>query len=224
MTCLHGRVDRVASRSGELADDRPRLADDRIEERRLARVRPSDDDDRDLIALRLSPASPSVLSGSSATSSSSRSPVPIPCKAEIAIGSPNPSRYSSGAITCFEGSSSLLAATTTGAGARRSTSAISKSPASGPARPSTMNTTASAPSIAVAIWARTPSPISDRSPLSKPPVSISARSRPAQSVRISLRSLVTPGVSSTTAAREPLRRFTRVDLPALGLPTTTIVA
>src|ERR1044071_6518842 len=35
-----------------------------------------------------------------------------------------------------------------------------------------------------------------------------------------MRSRVTPGLSCTTASRRPRMRFTRVDLPTLGLPTT----
>ena len=43
---------------------------------------------------------------------------------------------------------------------------------------------------------------------------------PAPLAHASLRSRVTPGCSSTTAWRDDVSRFTRVDLPAFGNPTT----
>ena len=44
----HG-VDRVARRSGDVGDDRPLLADELVEERRLADVRPAEDRDANLV-------------------------------------------------------------------------------------------------------------------------------------------------------------------------------
>src|SRR5664279_5041783 len=64
---------------------------------------------------------------------------------------------------------------------------------------------------------------SDWSEVSKPPVSISLSGWPVHSVSTTLRSRVTPGVSWTTATRVPVRRLIRVDLPALGTPTTAKV-
>ena len=55
---------------------------------------------------------------------------------------------------------------------------------------------------------------------SQPPVSTTVNARPAQLASYDTRSRVTPGTSSTTASRRPMIRFTSVDLPTLGRPTT----
>jgi hypothetical protein len=55
---------------------------------------------------------------------------------------------------------------------------------------------------------------------SQPPVSTSTNARPFHSATSSRRSRVTPGRSSTIAARWPTMRFTSDDLPTLGRPTT----
>ena len=56
-----------------------------------------------------------------------------------------------------------------------------------------------------------------RSPRSsQPPVSTTRNARPFHSATSSLRSRVTPGRSSTIAARRPTMRFTSVDLPTFG--------
>ena len=55
--------------------------------------------------------------------------------------------------------------------------------------------------------------------MSTPPVSTSRNSCPVHSQTSSLRSRVTPGVSWTTACREPVSRLTSVDLPTFGKPT-----
>ena len=52
-----------------------------------------------------------------------------------------------------------------------------------------------------------------------PPVSTSRNSWPHQSASAKLRSLVTPGLSSTIACLRPIIRLNRVDLPTFGLPT-----
>ena len=57
---------------------------------------------------------------------------------------------------------------------------------------------------------------------STPPVSISAKRRPFQSVASSLRSRVIPDRSCTTASRDWVRRLTSEDLPTFGYPTTAI--
>ena len=88
------RVDRVARRARHLRHDRALLADERVEERRLADVRPAEDRDADrLVAVTVRVDSP----GSSATISSSRSPVFVPCSAESGNGSPRPRRWNSSA-------------------------------------------------------------------------------------------------------------------------------
>ena len=56
---------------------------------------------------------------------------------------------------------------------------------------------------------------------SQPPVSTMVKWWPHHSASSSLRSRVTPGRSSTTAARRPTMRLTRVDLPTFGRPATT---
>ena len=56
-----------------------------------------------------------------------------------------------------------------------------------------------------------------------PPVSISVNSHPAHVTSNSFRSLVTPGRSSTMASLFPMIRFTSVDFPTFGLPTTATV-
>ena len=55
---------------------------------------------------------------------------------------------------------------------------------------------------------------------SQPPVSIRRNRRPRHSPTNSLRSRVTPGFSCTIASRRPTMRFTSVDFPTLGRPTT----
>jgi hypothetical protein len=51
------------------------------------------------------------------------------------------------------------------------------------------------------------------------PVSTTVKRRPSHSALYETRSRVTPGVSSTTASRRPMMRFTRADLPTFGRPT-----
>ena len=58
-------------------------------------------------------------------------------------------------------------------------------------------------------------------PASQPPVSMMENGTPIHSAVSTLRSRVTPGSSSTTAARSPTMRLTRDDLPTLGRPATT---
>jgi hypothetical protein len=53
-----------------------------------------------------------------------------------------------------------------------------------------------------------------------PPVSTTVNARPFHSLSASMRSRVVPGVSSTTASREPASRLNKVDLPTLGRPTS----
>src|SRR4051794_6735488 len=59
--------------------------------------------------------------------------------------------------------------------------------------------------------------------MSTPPVSIRRKRWFRHSQISSLRSRVTPGVSWTTAARDPVSRFTSVDFPTLGKPTIATV-
>src|SRR5205823_10217223 len=63
----------------------------------------------------------------------------------------------------------------------------------------------------------------DESAMSTPPVSTNRNRCPFHSATSSLRSRVTPDVSCTTAAREPVKRLTSVDLPTFGNPTIATV-
>ncbi len=164
-----------------------------------------------------SPSSPSTSGGGSrSTIASSRSPVPRPCSADTLIGSPRPSPCSSSAPASWAVSSTLFASTSTGRRDRRRMSASSSSPATRPARASMTSSTRSASSTAWRAWSATCDCMCEGSAASTPPVSTRTNSRPFQSHGISFRSRVTPGVSSTTALREPVSRLTRVDFPAFG--------
>ena len=82
----HRRVDRVARRAGDLRHDEPLLAEQPVDERRLADVRPADHRDAERGFL-----SPARAAGSCATSASSRSPEPLPLIADTGNSSPTPS-------------------------------------------------------------------------------------------------------------------------------------
>src|SRR5215208_3305591 len=116
-------------------------------------------------------------------------------------------------------SSTLLAATSTGLSAPRSSRASSVSPGRTPVRASTTSTATSDSASAARACDWTARARSSSSSRSTPPVSTSTKRRPFHSVSISLRSRVTPDCSWTTASRVPVRRFTSVDLPTLGNPT-----
>ena len=114
------------------------------------------------------------------------------------------------------GESILLAASTTGRPPRRSISATSASPARIPARASTTSSATSASESASRTWSRIETASGAVSSRSTPPVSISAKLRPFQSVGSSLRSRVIPDVSCTTASRDCVSRLTSEDLPTFG--------
>src|SRR4051812_37490367 len=116
-------------------------------------------------------------------------------------------------------SSTLLAATSTGFSAPRSSRASSVSPGRRPVRASTTSTATSDSARAARACDWTARDRSSSSSRSTPPVSTRTKRRPFHSVSISLRSRVTPDCSWTTASRVPVRRLTSVDLPTLGKPT-----
>ena len=176
---------------------------------------------RPRIATRIASSGTSArpVPGSRSTIRSSRSPLPWPCSAEIGIGSPSPSLCRSSARLSCVGSSILLAIKSTGLRARRRMSATSSSPGLTPARASTTNRTRSASVIASLACAAIDRVSGEESAMSTPPVSTSKKRCPFHSPTSSLRSRVTPEVSCTTAAREPVRRLTSVDLPTFGKPT-----
>src|SRR3954469_18826738 len=97
--------------------------------------------------------------------------------------------------------------------------AAASSVAVAPTEVSTTNRIASAVDIAYSACAATDAckPVAVGS---QPPVSITVNFRPFQRASYVTRSRVTPGTSSTTASRRPRIRFTRVDLPTFGRPTT----
>ena len=77
------------------------------------------------------------------------------------------------------------------------------------------SSTRSASSTAWRAWSATWACMCDGSPASTPPVSTSTNSRPFQSHGTSFRSRVTPGVSSTTALREPVQAVHEGRLPGV---------
>ena len=149
--------------------------------------------------------------------------MPWPCSAEIGIGSPRPSRWNSSASVSRRGSSILLTSRSTGFFAARRIAAISSSPGVIPLRASTRKSTRSASSIPARACSAIERVIGVSSAMSTPPVSIRRNSLPFHSQISSLRSRVTPGVSWTTAARVPVSRLIRVDLPTFGKPTIATV-
>ena len=161
---------------------------------------------------------PEPTSGNRFTISSSRSPLPRPCRAETVNGSPTPNDHSAAASSSSAALSTLLATRSTGTFARRSISTASVSASVAPTVVSTTSTTMSA-SIAAR---RACSLTCEARPLlrkSQPPVSMIENLRPDHSASYRTRSRVTPGMSSTTAARRPMIRLTSVDLPTFGRPT-----
>ena len=89
---LEGRVDGVARRAGDVADDDALLAEDGVGERRLADVGPADDGDAQalrgfgLLVVRVRQIRAACL-----RSMSSSSPTPAPLSALTGCGSPRPS-------------------------------------------------------------------------------------------------------------------------------------
>ena len=164
-----------------------------------------------------------LSSGNRATTSSSRSPVRRPCRALTGQGSPRPRASSSQLSASRRSLSALLATSSTSLAVRRSHSATSASSSVTPTEASTTNSTTSAATTACSTWRLT---LASRSepPGSQPPVSTTVNGMPSQSASSSLRSLVTPGSSSTITTWRPTMRFTSVLLPTLGRPTTATTA
>src|SRR5918993_303893 len=157
-------------------------------------------------------------SGKNVTAASSRSPVPRPCRALTGYGSPRPRVSRSHTAGSWAVSSTLFATSRTGLPDRRATSATWASSSVTPTMASTTSRTTSASASAFSDCLLT---LASRSvpPTVHPPVSTRRKDRPSQSASTSLRSRVTPGFSSTMAARRPTTRLRRVDLPTLGRPT-----
>ncbi len=160
-----------------------------------------------------------TASGRRASKRSKRSPVLRPWRALTPIGGPRPSFHSRSRSASSFGPSTLLATRRQGTPARRRMRAIPSSSMSTGVRASTTKRTTSAAERAASTWARTPS-ISPSPRTSQPPVSTMMNGTPAHSASNCLRSRVTPGRASTTAARRRRIRLTSVDFPTLGRPTT----
>ncbi len=120
------------------------------------------------------------------------------------------------------GSSTLFATSSTGLPARCRTLATCASSSIVPTVTSTTKRMTSASAIARSAW-YVICFASASSLLSQPPVSTIRKLWPAHSATSSLRSRVTPGCSSTIVARRPTIRFTNVDLPTFGRPTTATI-
>jgi hypothetical protein len=116
-----------------------------------------------------------------------------------------------------------LATSTTGLFALRTRSAKARSCGVTPVRASTMNISASAPSIAIAVCARIRAVSDPFAPSSRPAVSMTVKRRSPRLASPSRRSRVTPGWSSTSASFCPTRRLNSVDLPTFGRPISAIV-
>ena len=214
----------IASRvvPGHLGDDHALLAEQRVQERRLADVRPAEDGDADrLLADRRRGRRPGSsvddlveqVAGAVAVQRRERRPG----RRGRAGGTRAPPRRAPGRRSCSRAAS-------TGLCERAQDRASSSSPGVMPARASTTKSTRSASATAARACSAIERVIGDGSAMSTPPVSIEqealARStrRRAPCGRAS-----TPGVSWTTAARVAVRRLTSVDLPTFGKPTIATV-
>ena len=224
----HG-VDGVAGGAGHVVDDRPLLADQAVEQGRLARRwagPPAPPGAR--------PASPSPVgrarraSGAvgrrrqrGRTTSSSRSPVPRPWMALTGQGSPRPSETNSQAAASRPASSTLFTTSSTGAPVRRTTRAAARSSSVTP----TVTSTTKQHQVGLGHG-----PLGLLAHLGVEGV---APGQPAAGVDQAEGDAVPLGVerpcgpgsprasSSTTAARRPTMRLTSDDLPTLGRPATT---
>ena len=215
------RVDRVARRARHLADDRPLLPDEPVEERRLADVRAPEDRDADRLVAR------------PARRRAARQPLEdlVEQVADVRAVQPRDrdrlaeaepvqlerERLLRGIVDLVREQQHRLLRPRGAARraprrpasrrrARRRRTARGRRRRSPPAP---------ARAICVVMWSR--------SARSTPPVSISRNSSPFHSQTSSLRSRVVPCVACTTAAREPVSRLISVDLPTFGKPTIATV-
>ena len=196
---------------------------ERVEQRRLADVRPPEDRDPDRrVARRSRRASP--RSDSRSTITSSRSPVPWPCIPESGqrVAEPEPMELERRALL-RRGRRPCWRSRAPACRLRGRSSASSSSPGVTPARASATSSTRSASAIAARACSTIERTIASALAMSTPPVSISRKRLPAQSHTSSLRSRVVPLVSCTTAARVAVSRLISVDLPTLGKPTIATV-
>ncbi|MCY1486412.1 hypothetical protein D9M68_200540 [compost metagenome] len=147
--------------------------------------------------------------------------MPRPWAAAIGSASPRPSGLNSARARSGSTVSTLFATRKLRLFRLRRCSAIIWSAAVMPARESTMNSTASASSMACsdcsAIFASMPS-----SSPEIPPVSMTMNFLPCHLASPYWRSRVRPAYSATMASRVLVRRLNRVDLPTFGRPTRAI--
>ncbi len=129
---LEVEIDRVARRPRLVECDHALLAEERVDERRLADI--GSPDDRNLDRPGVPPARSTRASWAARVKAQVRlAAVTLsPCAEEIGCGSPSPSSKNSAAARSGARPSALLAASTTGRPERRSTSAIDLSPAVSP--------------------------------------------------------------------------------------------
>ena len=200
---LHHRVDGVAGGARQVVDHRPLLADQAVEERRLADVGPADDGDRRRCRRRSSSASEVVAPRRRASSARLREAGDE--LVEEVAGPPAVQRRHRQGLAETERRAGPRSAPRgrcrrpcwrragPGSGARRTTSAARASSSVTPVTASTTNSTASASAMARSACSVT---LSSRlsPPASHPPVSTRVNRRPPHSASTSLRSRVTPGL------------------------------
>ena len=178
---LEVEVDRVARRAGLVERDHALLAEQRVDERRLADVRAADDGDLDGVVLAVAPRR--VVGGRRALREyaerdlDQRVDVVAMRRGNRVAARPVPARRIRATTLAGGMPSALLTASTTGRPERRSRSEISRSCGASPLRASTRKTTTSASAIAArvcfAISCRMPSLATG----SKPPVSTTMNER-----------------------------------------------
>ncbi len=183
---------------------------------------------RPTMAIEKMPSSASTGSsgsgGNASTRASSRSPLPRPWIADTGCGVPRPRREKAHVSFSRRSSSALLATRRTGRSLRWRMWATWASSSVMPTLTSTTmritSASATARSACALTWRASAAAPSPEVGSSQPPVSTTVNERPFQSASSILRSRVTPGFSSTIASRRPTNRFTSVDLPTFGRPTT----
>ena len=174
---LERHLDRVARGAGLVEGDDALLADQRVDQRRLADVGAADDGDARMASLGFFLAL-ALLRGNPSRTTSISSRTPSPCAAEIGRGRAKAELVELGdrdvASACLRSCSPRSRRVSC---SLRRRSAIARSPGVRPARPSTTNTIASASTIACSAWRAisTKMPCGERG--SKPPVSMAMNER-----------------------------------------------
>ena len=200
LAALEHGVDRVARRAGHLRDDHPLLAEQRVQQARLADVRPARGSRR---GSPPRPTSPRRLPGSCVDDRVEQvaGAVPVERRERDRVAEPEPVELervhvAARVVDLVREQEDRLARAA-------QDPASSSSPGVMPGRASTTKRTRSASAIAARAWSAIARVIGDGSAMSTPPVSIEQELACRSTRRASsLRSRVTPGVSWTTAARE----------------------